>query len=125
MSEYYPEDHPVWRFFRETPGAGELTEAADVLVGESRSPADGAVLRLSLRVTGDSLQTVRFKAFGCPACIACGAWLASTLEGQGTEALAGVSAVAMAESLQLPATRRHCAVLAEDVAHELYTRLTR
>lgn len=115
----------MWRFFRETPGAGELAEAADVLVSEACSPADGAVLRLSIRVTDARLEKVRFKAFGCPACIACGAWLASTLAGQGTDALAGVSAVTMAESLQLPATRRHCAVLAEDVAHDLYTRLTR
>ncbi len=125
MSEYYPESHPVWRLFRETPGAGELAEAPDVLVSEARSPADGAVLRLSVQVMDGVLVQVRFKAFGCPACIACGAWLVSRLEGQGTEALAGVSVVALAEGLQLPATRRHCAVLAEEVAHDLHARLAR
>ena len=123
MSEYYPETHPVWRLFRETPGAGVLAAAPDVYVSEARSPADGAVLSLSARVVDGLLQQVRFRAFGCPACIACGAWLASQLEGQGTEALAGVSAVSMAEVLQLPPTRRHCAVLAEEVARALYSRL--
>jgi len=123
VSEYYPESHPVWRLFRETPGAGVLAAAPDVYVSEACSPADGAVLRLSVRVGDGLLQQVRFKAFGCPACIACGAWLASQLEGRGTDALVGVSAMTMAEALQLPPARRHCAVLAEEVARELYARL--
>lgn len=111
------------RLFRETPCAGDLEAGPDVYVHEARSPADNAVLRLCVQVRDGRLQRVRFRAFGCPASIACGAWLASTLEGQGTEALSAVSAMVLAESLQLPATRRHCAGLAEEVAHALHRKL--
>ncbi len=119
MSEAYTADHPVMVWFRAAPRAGELPPGADVHAVEARSPADGAVLRLCARVAGGCLQAVRFRAHGCPATIACGAWLAEQLEGQPVTVLHQVSAMRISEALQLPATRRHSAVLAETAAADL------
>lgn len=103
----------IWERFRRPRYAGELA-GADVVCGESRTPASKAVLRLQLKVAEGQIHVARFLALGCPSTIAAGDWLCEWLEGRGLAEAKVLSAGRVAEALALAPVRRHCAVLAED-----------
>ena len=103
----------IWERFRRPRYAGTLA-GADVVCGESRTPASKAVLRLQLKVAEGKIHVARFLALGCPSTIAAGDWLCEWLEGRTLPDTAALTAGSLAEALVLAPVRRHCAVLAED-----------
>lgn len=111
--DYSPQ---IWERFRDPRYAGTLS-GADVVCGESRTPASKAVLRLQVRLAEGRIQAARFQALGCPSTIAAGDWLCEWLEGRALSATASLTAGSLAEALALAPVRRHCAVLADDALH--------
>jgi NifU-like protein involved in Fe-S cluster formation len=107
---YSPE---VWRRFRAPRHAGVL-DGAGVCMGEARTPASKAVLRLFLDIGQGRIRAARFQALGCPSSIAAGDWLCEWLEQRSVSEAARLTVAELAEALALAAERRHCAVLAED-----------
>lgn len=99
--------------FQNPRNAGEIAEPD--AIAEMENPACGDVLKLTLRIIGDRISEVRFKAKGCVAAMAC----ASAL----TELIAG-STIAEARALErerlvsavggLPMASSHAAQLALD-----------
>jgi NifU-like protein involved in Fe-S cluster formation len=59
--------------------AGELSDANTV--AEETNPVCGDRLRLSLRLSNDRIEAVRFLAYGCPPTLACGSAIAEMIEG--------------------------------------------
>ncbi len=115
---------PVWRLFNETPLVGDFPpDVPDVWVAEVRTPAARAVLRLALRCEGSKIADARFRAYGCPVCIAVGAWIAQWSVGRTLSELAALQAVDLQLALEIPEDRIHCALLGEDVLKTLLARL--
>ncbi|MGH8453359.1 MAG: iron-sulfur cluster assembly scaffold protein [Nevskiales bacterium] len=114
MNEQYSPQ--IWERFRRPRYAGNLA-GADVLCGESRTPASKAVLRLQLQVAEGRIRAARFQALGCPSTIATGDWLCEWLEDRTLADALALNAATLAEALALAPVRRHCAVLAEDALH--------
>jgi NifU-like protein involved in Fe-S cluster formation len=110
QSHYSPE---IWRRFRAPRHAGVLG-GAGVCLGEARTPASTAVLRLYLEIAAGHIRCARFQALGCPSSIAAGDWLCEWLEQRSVAEAARLAASELAEALALAPERRHCAVLAED-----------
>jgi nitrogen fixation NifU-like protein len=104
----------VWDHFRQPRHAGEWPEDAAVSTGTADTPGSKAVLRLQLRCRDREVEAARFLAYGCPSTIAAGSWLCDWLQGRRVEEAARLTAMEVAEALALPASRRHCAVLAVD-----------
>lgn len=90
-------------------------DAVSVGTGMAGAVETGGVLRIQIRVGPDGLITdTRFKAYGPPALIASGSWLADTVRGLELSAAETISHQVIAEALGLPPERLHCALLAED-----------
>ncbi|MFA7670503.1 MAG: iron-sulfur cluster assembly scaffold protein [Burkholderiaceae bacterium] len=89
--------------------------AEDVGTGMAGSAQTGGVLRMQLRVdeTGVITDTC-FKAYGPPALIAAGSWLAETIRGGVLEQAAAVTHKQLVSALSLPPARQHCALMAEE-----------
>ncbi len=78
MDSRYSES--VLDHFRQPRHAGRLPpEAPDVGSGEASAPESGERVRLQIRTEADVIVAARFKAFGCPATIACASFAADKL----------------------------------------------
>lgn len=86
-------------------------DVAAALVGE---PVSGAILQLHLRVdAAGRITAARFRAYGCGWMVACGSLLTEWLEGQTLTEARCFRHHLLAESLDIPPEKLHCAVLAE------------
>src|SRR5690606_3191931 len=74
----------------------------------------GGVLRLQIRVDDGTIVDSRFQAYGPPALIAAGSWLANAVQGASLQESERLTQQAIVQALELPAVRIHCALLAED-----------
>lgn len=75
----------------------------------------GGVLALHIQVDDEGfIQDTRFQAYGPPALIAAGSWLADNIRGRALEQAESVSQQDIADALTLPSARIYCALLAED-----------
>lgn len=112
---------PVWRLFNETPLAGDFAAGTPgVVFAEARTPAAHSVLRLALRREDDRIVDARFRAYGCPATIAVGAWIAQWSVGRSLSGLTDLRAADLLRALEIPQDRAHCALLGEDVLKALF-----
>lgn len=124
MNATLPNPHgypaPIWQLFNETPLSGDFAAGTPaVLVAETRTPASRSVLRLALRREGNRVADARFRAYGCPATIAVGAWIAQWSVGRSLSELAALRAADLRQALEIPEDRAHCALLGEDALKAL------
>lgn len=106
---------PIWQWFNAAPRAGRFASGtAGVYLGAARTPAASSVLQLQLRFEHARVVDARFRAYGCPASIAVGAWLADWAIGRDAAALSLLSAAELRAALAIPDDRAHCALLGED-----------
>lgn len=61
------------------PGAGRLATALGVVTGRAGDPEQGAHIEFDVRVANGRVAEARFRAFGCPHCIAAASWLTERL----------------------------------------------
>ena len=100
-----PEKHAVGRFDPKDPNV------ATGLVG---APACGDVMKLDLKMNGDTIEDVKFKTYGCGAAIASSTLFVELLRGRTIEQAKLIKDKEIAEALELPAIKLHCSVLAEE-----------
>jgi tRNA-specific 2-thiouridylase len=100
--------------------AGELADPSGV--GESGDAACGDVARFTVRVEDNLLTDVRYKVYGCAACIAAGSALAEMVEGEHLLAAARVSRADLEGSLggPLPLGKEHALTLVLDALHKAF-----
>jgi NifU-like protein involved in Fe-S cluster formation len=115
----------IWRLFGETPRAGRFADGTPgVAAGQAGTPAARSVLRLELQFGADGrVADARFQAYGCPASIAVGAWIAQWSLGKALAELRGLNAPTLRQALEIPEDRAHCALMGEDALRDLLARM--
>lgn len=104
--------------FQQPRHVGSL-DVDDPCVGSAEvgSLAMGDLLKLQVRVKDTKIEQACFRAYGDPAMIAAGSWLAEWLIGRTLDEACEPLNQRVTEALALPPLRMHCALLAEDAAH--------
>lgn len=105
---------------------GEIPDADGI--GEVGSPACGDIMKVSLKIDGDTITDVKFKTFGCGAAIATSSMATEMIKGHTIEEALTLSNKAVVEALEgLPPVKLHCSVLAEQAVKsaiaDYYTRM--
>src|SRR5215212_2620732 len=97
---------------------GELEAPSGV--GESGDAACGDVARFSIRIEENLLTEVRYKVYGCTACIAAGSALSEVVRSRPLLEAARVSKTYLKDSLggALPAGKEHALTLVLDALHK-------
>ena len=99
------EKHAVGRFDPTDP---------NVATGMTGAPACGDVMRLQLKLNGDTIEDVKFKTYGCGSAIASSTLFVDMLKGKTVEEAKQIKDKDIAEALELPPIKLHCSVLAEE-----------
>ena len=100
-----PEKHAVGRFEPNDP---------NVATGMTGAPACGDVMRLQLKLDGNTIEDVKFKTYGCGSAIASSTLFVDMLKGKTIQEAKQIKDKDIAEALELPPIKLHCSVLAED-----------
>ena len=91
---------------------GELADANGV--GEVGNAKCGDIMKMYLKVNGNTIEDVRFKTFGCGAAIATSSIATEMIKGKTVDDALKLTNKAVVEALDgLPASKIHCSVLAE------------
>ena len=99
--------------FEHPRNVGELTGAS--AVAQVENPACGDVLKLWLRVEGDQIVDVRFRAKGCVPAIACGSAITEMIAGRTINQARAVRRIQLVMKLGgLPRASLHASHLAID-----------
>ena len=100
-----PEKHAVGRFDPNDP---------NVATGMTGSPACGDVMRLQLKLDGNTIEDVKFKTYGCGSAIASSTLFVDMLKGKTIQEAKQIKDKDIAKALELPPIKLHCSVLAEE-----------
>ena len=106
--DHYENPRNVGSFDRSEPGIG---------TGVVGTPASGEVMKLQIKVDAASerITDVRFKAYGSGPAIAACSLLTEWVKGKTLEQAAALKNGQIAQELELPPAKIHCAIAAEDV----------
>lgn len=88
--------------------------------GESGHAACGDVARFSVKISDNVLREVRYKVYGCAACIAAGSVLSELADGETLLNAAGITRTDIEEALggPLPPGKEHALTLVLDAMHK-------
>ncbi|MGA7341549.1 MAG: iron-sulfur cluster assembly scaffold protein [Terracidiphilus sp.] len=79
------------------------------------NPACGDILKLTLRISGERIEEIRFQAKGCVASMACGSALTDLVRGKSIEQARALAEEELLDAVGgLPAASRHAVHLALD-----------
>tara|TARA_B100000029_G_scaffold477519_1_gene522639 strand:- start:96 stop:524 length:429 start_codon:yes stop_codon:yes gene_type:complete len=99
-----PAKHAVGRFDPKDP---------NVATGMVGAPACGDVMKLDLKMDGDTIEDVKFKTYGCGSAIASSTLFVELLRGKTIDEAKLIKDKEIAKALELPPIKLHCSVLAE------------
>ena len=92
---------------------GEIPDADGV--GEVGNARCGDIMKMYLKIDGDTITDVKFKTFGCGAAIATSSIATEMIKGKTVEEALAISNKDVVDALGgLPAHKLHCSVLAEE-----------
>ena len=84
-------------------------------VGEVGNPVCGDMMKISIKVTDDKIDDVKFQTLGCGAAIATSSIVTEMARGMAIEDAVHITKKQVADELGgLPAAKMHCSVLATD-----------
>jgi len=113
MDSKFPYSDTVMDHFMNPRNMGEMDKPS--AVGNVGNPTCGDVMRLYLKIDGDTITDAKFKTFGCGAAIASSSMLTELLKGKKVKDALKISNDAVAEALGgLPPVKIHCSVMAEE-----------
>ena len=87
------------------------TEVGTGIVG---APECGDVMKLQIKVEGDTIVDAKFKTFGCGSAIASSSLATEWIKDKKVDEAMRISNTEIVEELALPPVKIHCSVLAED-----------
>jgi len=104
---------------------GEIPDAN--AVGEVGNAKCGDIMKMYMKIDGDTITDVKFKTFGCGAAIATSSIATEMIKGKSINEALSLSNKAVIEALDgLPPAKIHCSVLAEQAVKsalaDYYTR---
>ena len=99
---------------------GEIEHASGT--GESGDATCGDIARFTIRIEGGYLEEVRYKVYGCAACIAAGSALSKLANGRRLIEAARISKANLENSLggKLPVGKEHALTLVLDALHKAF-----
>lgn len=87
-------------------------------IGQIGNPVCGDIMRITIKVSGETLEDIKFKTFGCGAAIATSSAVTDMMRGKSiAEALALTNKMVAERLGGLPANKMHCSNLAADALH--------
>ena len=102
----------VMDLFANPRNVGEMKDPSGV--GEVGNSRCGDIMRMYIKVEGDTITDVKFKTFGCGAAIATSSMATELIKGKTIEDALKLTNQAVMEALDgLPPVKVHCSVLAE------------
>ena len=103
----------VMDHFRNPRNVGVIENADGV--GEVGNPVCGDIMKIYLKIDGDTITDVKFETFGCGSAIASSSMATEMILGKPVSEAVKLTNRAVAEALDgLPAHKLHCSVLAEE-----------
>ncbi len=102
----------VMDHFMNPRNVGEIEDASGI--GEVGNAKCGDIMKMYLKIEGDTITDVKFKTFGCGAAVATSSMATELIKGRTIEEALGLTNKAVMEALDgLPPVKVHCSVLAE------------
>ena len=116
----------VFDHFSNPRNVGEIADADGI--GEVGNAKCGDIMKMYLKIDGNTITDVKFKTFGCGAAIATSSMATELIKGKTIEQALQLTNRAAMEALDgLPPVKVHCSVLAEQAVKaalsDYYTRL--
>ena len=103
----------VMEHFMNPRNVGELDDANGI--GTVGNVQCGDIMRVYLKIEGDTIADASFKTFGCGAAIASSSMATEMVKGKTITEVMQITNKAVMEALNgLPAVKAHCSVLAEE-----------
>lgn len=102
----------VMDHFMNPRNVGEIENADGI--GEVGNAQCGDIMKMYLKINGNTIEDVKFKTFGCGAAIATSSMATELIKGKSIDEALGLTNKAVMEALDgLPPVKVHCSVLAE------------
>ena len=102
----------VMDHFQNPRNVGEILDADGI--GEVGNAKCGDIMRMYLKIEGDTIEDVKFKTFGCGSAIASSSMATELIKGKTIKEAMELTNKAVANALDgLPPIKMHCSVLAE------------
>ncbi len=102
----------VMDHFTNPRNVGEIENADGI--GEVGNVKCGDIMRMYLKIEGDTIEDVKFKTFGCGSAIASSSMATELIKGKTIDEAMELTNKAVANALDgLPPIKMHCSVLAE------------
>jgi Fe-Mn family superoxide dismutase len=109
--------------FQHPRNAGVLSNA-DFIV-EAENPVCGDVMRLSVRMDGQTIKNVGCQTFGCAPAVAAGSFMTELIKGQSLSVVREIKKSDIDEGLGgLPPMKKHAASLSKNVIEKLIEKLS-
>ena len=103
----------VMDHFRHPRNVGVIENADGV--GEVGNAKCGDIMKMYLKIDGDTITDVKFETFGCASAVASSSMATELIKGQPVDEAMKLTNKAVAEALDgLPDYKMHCSVLAEE-----------
>ena len=103
----------VMEHFRHPRNVGVIEDADGV--GEVGNAKCGDIMKMYLKIEGDTVVDAKFETFGCGSAIASSSMATELIIGKPLSEVSQLTNKAVAEALDgLPAYKMHCSVLAEE-----------
>lgn len=103
--DHYENPRNVGSFERTDDGIG---------TGMVGAPACGDVMKLQIKVEGDTIVDAKFKTYGCGSAIASSSLVTEWVKGKTLKQATSIKNSDIAKELALPPVKIHCSILAED-----------
>ena len=102
----------VMDHFMNPRNVGEIEDANGI--GEVGNAQCGDIMKMYLKINGNTIEDVKFKTFGCGAAIATSSMATELIKGKTIDDALNLTNKAVMEALDcLPPVKVHCSVLAE------------
>jgi nitrogen fixation NifU-like protein len=115
-TQYSPD---VREHFANPRNVGRFEDQRDVISATAGSAEQGAKFWLSARIRDDRIESVRYRVFGCPHCIAASSLVSEQLIGATVQQLNDWSWRALADHLSVPPEKRGRLLILEDAIRAL------
>ena len=103
----------VFDHFSNPRNVGEIADADGI--GEVGNAKCGDIMKMYLKIDGNTITDVKFKTFGCGAAIATSSMATELIKGKTIDEALAVTNKQVVDALGgLPAHKLHCSVLAEE-----------
>jgi nitrogen fixation NifU-like protein len=89
-------------------------DSENVGTGVVGAPECGDVMKLQIKVEGDTIVDAKFKTFGCGSAIASSSLATEWIKGRKIDDALQITNTEIVRELSLPPVKIHCSVLAED-----------